>query len=462
METRLADTTRLSSEQLAERFRELKPPLTRREARLEAARCLYCFDAPCIKACPTSIDVPAFIRKIGTDNVTGAAVTILEANLMGASCSRVCPVEELCEGACVLGPDTRPIEIGRLQRYATDHLYRRGLMPFTPAPPSGHRVAIVGAGPAGLTCAGELAKLGHEVVVFERRDLPGGLSTYGIVVMREPIRVSLEEVEFVQRLGVEVRTNVEVGRDVSARTLLEEFDAVFLAAGLGRVPALGIPGEDLAGVTEALDFIAATKLAEKEGLDRLNHLPLGRRVCVVGAGNTAIDAATIARRLGAERVTIVYRRSESEMPAYEFEIAFIKQEGVEFRLQLQPLEVLGEAGRVTGLRCGRVALGESDVDGRRVPIVVPGDDVVIACDQVILAIGQERPEGIAAAFGLATVRGYLPVDDALRTAVPRVFAGGDCVRASGQAMTVTAVEDGKIAARGIHELLCGPPQEGAR
>lgn len=454
------ESTRLSNDQLADRFTELEPALSAREARLEANRCLYCFDAPCIAACPTSIDVPTFIRKISTDNVTGAAVTILEANLMGASCSRVCPVEELCEGACVLGADHAPIEIGRLQRFATDHLYERGVMPFTPAPATGRRVAVVGAGPAGLTCAGELAKLGHEVVVFEQRELPGGLSTYGIVVMREPIRVSLEEVEFVKRLGVEVRTGVEIGRDVLASALLDEFDAVFLGAGLGGVPALGIPGESLEGVTEALDFIAATKLAEKEGLERLNDLPLGRHVAVIGAGNTAIDAATIAKRLGAERVTIVYRRGESEMPAYDFEIDFIKREGVEFRLQLQPLEILGEHGRVTGLRCARVTLGEPGADGRRAPVMVPGDEVEVPCDQVITAIGQEKPSALARAFGLETIRGFVAVDEALRTAVAKIFAGGDCVRATGHAMTVTAVEDGKIAARSIDAHLGTLPAGG--
>jgi dihydropyrimidine dehydrogenase (NAD+) subunit PreT len=460
METRPLDTPRLSAEQLADRFTELKPALSRREARLEAERCLYCFDAPCIAACPTSIDVPTFIRRIAADNVTGAAVTILEANLMGASCSRVCPVEELCEGACVLGADHKPIAIGRLQRYATDHLYARGVMPFAPAPPSGRRVAVVGAGPAGLTCAGELAKLGHQVVVFERRELPGGLSTYGIVVMREPIRVSLEEVEFVRRLGVEVRTKVEVGSDVLPETLLAEFDAVFLAAGLGGVPPLGIGGEGLEGVTEALDFIAATKLAEKDGLERLNDLPLGNHVAVIGAGNTAIDAATVARRLGAERVTIVYRRSENEMPAYDFEVAFVRQEGVEFRLQLQPLEIVGEAGRVVGLRCGRVELGPPDADGRRLPLLVPGDEVVLPCDQVIVAIGQEKQASLAAAFGLGTTRGYVRADRDGRTANPKVFAGGDCVRATGHAMTVTAVEDGKVAARSIHARLCAPDHGG--
>ena len=341
----------MTLEDLQARFTELEPPMSKNEARTEANRCLYCFDAPCIKACPTGIDVPTFIRKISTDNTTGAAVTILSANLMGATCARVCPVEELCEGACVLNEENRkPIEIGRLQRYATDHLYDKGVMPFQPAPRNGKRVAVVGAGPAGLTCAGELAKLGYQTTVFEKNALPGGLSTYGIVVMREPIRVALEEVAFVEKLGVEIRTGVEVGKDINANDL-GEYDAVFLGAGLGGVPDLHIPGEDLAGVTEALSFIAETKLAEKEGLEHFQDLPVGKRVAVIGAGNTAIDATTIAKRLGAERVTLVYRRSEREMSAYDFEYAFIKNEGAEFRFLTQPVRILGENGRVVGLEC---------------------------------------------------------------------------------------------------------------
>jgi dihydropyrimidine dehydrogenase (NAD+) subunit PreT len=447
--------TRLSLDDLRGRFTELKPPMSAREARVEANRCLYCFDAPCIRACPTDIDIPTFIRKISTDNVTGAAVTILEANLMGASCSRVCPVEELCEGACVLGADHKPIEIGRLQRHATDHLLDRGIMPFQPGPANGGRVAVVGAGPAGLTCAGELAKLGYQVTVFEKNDLPGGLSTYGIVVMREPVRVALEEVEFVRRLGVEIRTGVEVGADIPAHDLLADHDAVFLAAGMGKVPDLGIPGEELAGVTEALSFIAETKLAEMEGLERLATLPIGRRVAVIGAGNTAIDAATIAKRLGAERVTIVYRRDEKQMPAYGFEYAFIKNEGVEFRFVSQPAEVVGEAGRVVGLRCVRMQLSAPGPDGRRQSVPVPGSEFVLECDQVIKAIGQERPSSVIEAFGLTSDKGYIAVDDELRTANAKVFAGGDAVRSSGAAMTVTAARDGKLAAQGIHRLLQG-------
>ncbi len=447
------DGSKLSLDELKDRFSEIKPALSKREASIEANRCLYCFDAPCIAACPTSIDVPTFIHKISTDNVLGAATTILEANLLAATCSRVCPVEELCEGACVLGTDHKPIEIGRLQRYAMDYLYDRDLMPLTTAPPNGKKVAVIGAGPAGLSCAGELAKLGYQVTVLEKQNLPGGLSTYGIVVMREPIRIALEEVEFVKKLGVEIKTGVEVGKDISAKDLLEQYDAVFIATGMGKVPDLGIPGEDLSGVSEALSFIAETKLAEKEGLERLSKLPVGRRVAVIGAGNTAIDAATIAKRLGADNVTIVYRRSAEEMPAYDFEYEFIKNEGVEFRFLSQPLEILGENGQVSGLRCDKMQLGEPGDDGRHQVSPVPNSEFTLECDQVIKAIGQEKLLELFAAFELELKRGYVKVDETLRSSNPQVFAGGDCIRAGGLAMTVTATEDGKIAAKSIHNWL---------
>src|SRR5680860_332216 len=271
----------LSLEQLQDSFVETYPAYSPNEASVEANRCLYCFDAPCIKACPTDIDVPSFIRKIATGNVLGAATTILESNLIGHTCGRVCPVDELCVGACVLGAEHRPIAIGRLQRYATDHLFERGAMPFEPAAPTGKRVAVIGAGPAGLSCAGELAKLGVSVDVFERNELPGGLSTYGIVVMREPVKVSLEEVEFVKRLGVSISTNVKVGRDVPPERLLADYDAVVIAAGTGPVPRLGVPGEELGGVIEALGFIAATKMAEKAGLANLYDVEVGGEVVAV-------------------------------------------------------------------------------------------------------------------------------------------------------------------------------------
>ena len=447
------DATRLPLTELEKQFTELKPPMSVREAKVEATRCLYCYDAPCITACPTSIDVPTFIRKISTDNVTGAAVTILEANLMGASCSRVCPVEELCEGACVLNEDHKPIEIGRLQRYAMDHIYAKGRIPFTPAPANGKKIAVVGAGPAGLSCAGELAKLGYQTTVFEKKPLPGGLSTYGIVVMREPIRVALEEVEFIKQLGVEVNTGVEIGNHISADALQQNYDAIFIGAGMGRVPDLGIKDEQTEGVTEALSFIAETKLAEKEGLERLKTIPIGKQVVVIGAGNTAIDAATIAKRLGAERVTIVYRRTATEMPAYDFEYDFIKNEGVEFRFLTQPTEVIAKDGKVTGLKCIQMELGDLEVDGRRRPTAIEGSEWTLMCDQVIKAIGQEKLLNLYDAFNLETVKGYIKVNDTLQTSNPKVYAGGDCIRLRGEAMTVTATEDGKIAARSIHAAL---------
>lgn len=447
------DRSPLPLEQLREAFTETYPRFTENEAYVEASRCLFCFDAPCIKACPTDIDVPTFIRKIATGNVLGAATTILESNLMGHTCGRVCPVDELCVGACVLGAEERPIAIGRLQRYATDHLFEKGAMPFTPSAPTGKRVAVVGSGPAGLSCAGELAKLGVEAHVFEKNELPGGLSTYGIVVMREPVAVSLEEVEFVKRLGVQVHTGVEVGKDLDPQRLVADYDAVVIAAGTGRVPQLGVPGEDLEGVTDALEFIAATKMAEKDGLERLYEVPIGREVIVVGAGNTAVDAATIARRLGAERVTMVYRRGREEMTAYDHEVAFVRNEGVDIRLHTQPVEVLGQGGRVVGVRCVRMAPGEPDESGRRRPEPVPGSEFVLPADQVILAIGQEKHLGLFSAFGVDIAHGYVVTDAEKRTSNPKVFAAGDCARLTGHALTVTATQDGKLAAHAIARQL---------
>jgi len=427
------------------------------EARVEASRCLYCFDAPCVQACPTHIDIPLFIRKIATDNLTGSAVTILESNLLAGTCARVCPVEELCEGACVLGEDHKPIEIGRLQRHAMDHLFLKELQPLEPEPANGKRVAVVGSGPSGLSCAGQLALEGFEVTVYEKADLPGGLSTYGIVVLREPIRVSLEEVAYIESLGVEVRTGVEVGKDISPAELLEGYDAVFLSVGLGRVPQLGIEGEDAAGVTEALGFIAETKLAEKDGLENLRGIELGSHIAVIGAGNTAIDAATIARRLGAERVTIVYRRTDREMSAYDHEYEFAKSEGVEFRFLSQPVRVLTEGGTVSGLECVRTELTDGGLRE------IPGSNFVLDCDQVIKAIGQQKLTGVLDEFGIEHERGYALVDGSMRTSNSKVFAGGDCVRLQGDATTVAAVQDGKLAARYISGwLLEQQPVQGER
>ena len=441
---------------LEERFQEYHPAFSEREAVSEANRCLYCFDAPCMVACPTHIDIPTFIRKISTGNVKGSAKTILESNLMGATCSRVCPVEELCEGACVLEEDEKPIAIGRLQRYAMDYAATKNLKFFKKGKPNGFKIAIVGAGPAGLSCAGELAKTGYDVTCFERKNWAGGLDTYGIVVFREPVEVSLAEVKMIEDMGVTIKTNVTVGKDITFESIIEDYDAVFVSIGLGAVPDLEIPGETLPGVLDGLDFIEETKTKP------LDSIAFGNRICVVGAGNTGIDCATIARRLGAERVTIVYRRTEAEMPAYHFEYEFALTEGVGFSFLTQPVEVVGD-DKVTGLKCIRMDLGPPDASGRRSPVAVEGSEFVLPCDMLIKAIGQKKLSPMVAKlaeFGVQQIKGYIAVDaETNRTHHPKIYAGGDCIRSVGEASTVMAVQDGKIAARGIHAALADAHSE---
>ncbi len=419
------------------------PPLTAHEAFVEANRCLFCYDAPCAHACPTHIDIPKFIRKISTENLTGSARTIFDSNLLGATCARVCPVQELCEGACVLGSDHKPIMIGRLQRFSMDHAYSRGLRVVEVAAPTGRRVAVVGSGPAGLSCAGELARRGHSVTVFEKRELAGGLSTYGIISLREPVEASLAEVEMIRSLGVQLETGIELGAGLTLEDLNGRFDAVFLGLGLGATTSMEIAGEE--HVVDGLGYIEQSKLTP-EGPKT------GRNVVVIGAGNTAIDCATIARRQGAPQVTMIYRRSEAEMTAYLHEYDFIKKEGVAFRFLTQPVGVVADGDLVTGLRAVRVELGEPDASGRRAPRAVPNSEFVIAADQVIKAVGQQKP-ALFTKLGLATERGYIKVNEELETSIPGVFAGGDCVRAKNAASTVMAVQDGKLAAEAIHKYL---------
>lgn len=405
---------------------EQLPPLSDNEALVESNRCLFCYDAPCTHACPTHIDIPRFIKKISTQNLAGSARTILEANLLGATCARVCPVQELCEGACVLGSDHKPIAIGRLQRFAMDDFYAHNGKAFLPALATGKKIAVVGAGPAGISCAGELTKRGHAVTIFDKRHLPGGLSTYGIISLREPIDIAIAEVEMLARLGVQLKLGGELGKEIQLAKLQSQFDAVFLSSGQGYTPKLGIPGED--HIIDGLAYIEQSKLSPAA-------MQIGRNVLVIGAGNTGIDCATIAKRLGAPTVTIIYRRSESEMSAYRHEYEFAKNEGIEFRFHSTPISVVVEAGNVTGLECS-----------------TNGASVVMPADQVVKAIGQERPS-LAALLGLKTRRGFIDVDAGFQTSLPGVYAGGDCVRAAGNCSTVMAVEDGKLAAVEIHRKL---------
>jgi len=425
----------------------LLPPLSVQEALVEAHRCLFCYDAPCTHACPTHIDIPRFIKKIATDNLTGSARTILDSNLLGATCARVCPVEELCEGACVLGQNHRPVMIGRLQRYAMDHVYDRGGPTNTLAPSTGRSVAVIGAGPAGLSCAGELARRGHSVTIFEKRELGGGLSTYGIISLREPVEASLREVVMIERMGVKIETDRELGRNISFYQLREDFDAVFLGVGLGATQTMGIPGEEL--IVDGLDYIESSKLNG-------TGMKIGRNVVVVGAGNTAIDCAIVAQRLGAETVTMLYRRSALEMTAYAHEFEFIKKEGVTVRFLTQPVRVLADQGRIIGLECVRMELGPAaDGTGRRAPAPVDGSEFVLAADQVVKAVGQQK----LLVEGLKVDRGFIQVNAEFETSVPGLFAGGDCVRAKGSASTVMAVEDGKLAAAAIHRRIMAPNHE---
>jgi glutamate synthase (NADPH/NADH) small chain len=364
-----------------EALKEALPPLTPHEALVESTRCLMCFDAPCTHACPTHIDIPKFIKKISTGNLRGSARTILESNLLGATCARVCPVQELCEGACVLGSEHKPIAIGRLQRFAMDHIYSKGVNVFPKRVPTGKKIAVVGGGPAGLSCAGELAKRGHEVTLFEKRKFAGGLSTFGIIGLREPVVIALTEVEMIERLGVRVETHREIGKDLALENLQSKFAAVFLGLGLGATPNLGIAGEEY--ILDGLEYI------EKSKMDG-HALKVGKNVVVIGAGNTAIDCATIAKRLGAEHVTMIYRRTANEMTAYPHEYDFIKKEGVRFEFLSQPIRVLAKGGVAEGVECVRMSLGQRDASGRPAPLPVEGSHTVIAADQVVKAIGQEK------------------------------------------------------------------------
>src|SRR5262249_9899051 len=437
---------RQSQEGLKERFGDVPPPLSLDGARVEASRCLYCFDAPCTRACPTHIDVPKFIRQILHHDELSAARTILEANIFGGSCARACPTEVLCEGACVDQIRMKsPVQIGRLQRHACDTAAERSIEFFAAGAPTGKHVAIVGSGPAGLSCAHALRRLGHKVTVFEARELPGGLDTLGIAAYKISTEFALSEIEMIRRIGIDIHFEHKVTAPELA-ALLAQFDAVFLGVGLGRTVPLGIDGEDLEGVWESLDFIFQTHTRP------LYECSVGTHVIVIGAGNTAIDVATVARRLGAQTATIVYRRSEALMPAVVYEYELAKSDGVRFEWYAQPVRIGGEDGKVTGVEFQRT---ERDEAATRTSAVggIPGSEFTLRADMVVKALGQiHLLELVSAVPGLQIDNGKVVVERATgRTSVPRLFAGGDCLRNGGE--VVDAVQDGKVAARGIHAML---------
>ncbi len=425
---------RLAAAAYARNFDDHTPPFDVHEARVAADRCYFCHDAPCITACPTSIDIPLFIRQIVTGTPEAAATTIWTQNILGGMCARVCPTETLCEEACVRETaEGKPVEIGQLQRFATDTAMAKGLHPFSRAAPTGRRVAVVGAGPAGLACAHRLALHGHDLVVYERRPKPGGLNEYGIASYKATGGFAQAEVDWLLQIGgIEIRTGVELGRDVSLDQLTGAYDAVFLGIGLAGVNALRAVGEDLAGVRNAVDFIAELRQATD-----LSQLPVGRDVVVIGGGMTAVDAAVQSKLLGAENVTIVYRRGQEKMSASGHEQDHAVQAGVRIIHNAAPVRVLGNGGA----EAVEFAYTSDGPTG----LTLSSETFTLKADQVFKAIGQT----------LTGVPGGLPVDGG-KLAGPegKVWVGGDCA-AGGEDLTVTAVAEGRDAAEAIHARLSG-------
>jgi dihydropyrimidine dehydrogenase (NAD+) subunit PreT len=437
---------RLDDDAYAENFDDAHAPLHDHQALVESDRCLYCFDAPCIRACPTAIDIPSFIHKIASGNVQGAARDILGQNILGAVCARVCPTEVLCEGSCVRNtPEDRPVAIGALQRFATDHVFATGKQLFRAGSPTGRRVAVVGGGPAGLACAHRLAMLGHGVSVFEAKPKLGGLNEYGVAAYKVTQDIAQREIDYLLQVGgITVHTGRRLGTDLTLADLRRDFDAVFLGVGLGAVNRLGLDGESLPGVHDAVAYIEQLRQTP----DRAS-LPVGRRIVVIGGGMTAIDIATQTRRLGAEEVTIVYRRGPTEMGASGKEQDWAQVNGVHIRHWAQPVRLLTDGGAVRGVEFE----GTRREDGGG--FVGTGERFTLAADMVFKAIGQVFVPDPFVADGLQVLdldRGRITVDAGQRTSLAGVWAGGDCV-SGGLDLTVAAVEDGKQAALSIDRSL---------
>lgn len=427
--------------EIAKRFPDLHPPFEPQAAVIEANRCLNCFDAPCTAACPTHIDVPKFIKKISSGNLRGSALSILDANVLGASCSRVCPVQVLCEGACVMHRyNEQPIEIGRLQRYSMDTFHAgNGALLRRSHNEHPEKIACLGAGPASLAAAAELKQRGYQVTVFDKRPQPGGLNTYGVAEYKLPLPDSLREIKLIEDLGVEFRFGVEIGKDISLEALEEQFDRVFLGIGLGAMHQLDIPGGDHPAVIDALEFIANYKTGRTTSVQG--------NVAVIGAGNTAIDAANASARLGAASVTILYRRTHAHISAFDFEYEHAKEEGVNFRWLTQPVAVHSSNGKLIALECVQTEMAN---DGKSKPLA--NSNFRIDCDIIILAIGQSPLLGLIEHSGIRTENGRIAIDRATgRTSNPKYYAGGDCI--NGGREVVDAVADGKRAGIAIARSL---------
>jgi dihydropyrimidine dehydrogenase (NAD+) subunit PreT len=431
---------RLDKSEIDSNFSDLHPPLSRSEALIEADRCYFCYDAPCTTACPTDIDIPGFIQKIRSDNIAGSAQTIFRENIMGGMCARVCPTEILCEEACVRNThEEKPVKIGLLQRYATDPILGDNTQLFTRAPSSGKKIAVVGGGPAGLSCAHRLAMLGHDVVVYNRDSKLGGLNEYGIAAYKTVDDFAQREVDYILAIGgIEVRNNIALGTDITLGALRQEYDAVFIGLGLGAVNQLGFENEDLQGVESAIDYIAELRQS-----DDMSSLPVGRNVVVIGGGMTAIDIAVQSKRLGAEQVSIAYRRGAEQMGASDFEQQLAQTSGVTIHHWVVPT-ALQENNGVISIELEKTELDE---DGR---LKATGETMTLETDVVFKAIGQKLEDHDL--DGLKLQNGRIVVDESQATTVDSVWAGGDCV-VGGDDLTVSAVQHGKVAAIAIDRSL---------
>ena len=433
---------RLTPDEYARNFSDIHPPFETRDAALtEANRCLFCYDAPCTKSCPTGINVPKFIGQIGTDNLKGAAHTIFQSNIMGGGCSKVCPVEKLCEGACVYNlMEEKPIAIARLQRYPTEKAIAEKWPLFSRKAATGKKVAVIGAGPAGLSCAHTLSREGIDVTIYEKEGKGGGLMTYGIAAYKVTPQFCQDEVDYILSLGgITIRYDSELGRTMSLDQLKKDYDAVYLGFGVGLARRLQIPGEELEGVVDAIGFIYDIRAKGYPAV------AVGDKVAVVGMGMTAIDAATQARRLGAREVTLVYRRTKEEMPCTEAELDIALLDGCKIVWLAAPKALLGKDGKVTALVCSIMELGAPDGSGRRYPVDT-GDTLTLEADMVIKAAGQMPFGELVDKTSLTNDRGRVVITDSA-TNIPGVFAGGDCV--NGGKEVVDAVQAGKEGAAAI-------------
>ncbi len=441
---------KLTDEEYERNFTELHPPLTKNSAVTEANRCLYCYDSPCIKACPTHIDISTFIKKIATDNLLGSARTIFKSNWVPLTCAKACPVEELCEGACVyVEKGEKPIEIGRLQRFVIENYFNSDMPQlFTRKDKNEKSIGIIGSGPSGLACGAELSLLGYDVKIYEANEVPGGLNTWGIAPYKLRQVDSLKEVDFIKSFGVEISTGVRVGNTILFEEIYNKHDAVFIGIGLGDTTRLRIPGEELTGVMNALDFI------EKVKNEKWSDVNIGKRVAVIGAGNTSIDAVTEAKRLGAEQVYIIYRRGIDDMSAYDFEYELAKSDEVVFHFKTMPKRIIGEKF-VEGIECVKVELGERNEKGKREINTIPNSEFILPVDMVIKAVGQNINNNfLIDVEGIKIENGKVAVDSVTyQTGNPKIFAGGDCV--NGGKEVVNAAYDGKMAAQGIDKYFGG-------